>query len=274
MTAADRAQLLERALEAFGQAEFDQARTLLERLLSADPGNAQAWGYLGLCHLETGRAQQGLEALERATEVDPSNADYFYWLGNAAGTLGQLDRALACYQRALEIDPRHTKAGEFLVRTRDLLESRAHYRTALRLLQEKQPPEGYLTLALRELLHSIGLFADSPARGELGYCAREILRVAKDVALMLPPGEGLEEWADHHRQGNMALRLMNPKQALAAYEHALGYKDDDPYAWHGLALAHALSADLEAAARAWLHALHFDPEFEFTTLARIQRHSQ
>lgn len=274
MSGTESADLLARALEAFGQTEFDQARALLERLLSAEPENAQAWGYLGLCHLETGRPQLGLEALERATDADPKNADYFYWLGNAAGTMGQLDRALDCYQRALALDPQHVKANEFGVRTRGLLESREHYRTALQLLRDKRPPERYLTLALRELLHSLGLFPNSPARAELGYCAREILRAAREVALMLPPGEGLEEWAEHHQKGLMALRLTNPPQALAAYEHALGYKDDDPYAWHGLALAHALQGDLEAAARAWLRALHLDPEFDFVTLARIQRHSQ
>lgn len=274
MSAADSEQLMAHALEAFGQAEFDEARALLERLLSSEPGNARAWGYLGLCHLESGRPQFGLQALERAVAVDPGNADYFYWLGNAAGTLGQLDRALACYQRALEIDPQHGKAGEFATRTRGLLESRDYYRTGLQLLKQKQPPGRYLTLALRELLHSLALFPHSPARNELPHCAREILRVANDLALTLPAGEGLEEWAVHHDQGNMGLRLLNPQQALAAYEHALGYKDDDPHAWHGLALAHALSGDTEAAARAWLRALDLDPEFDFTTLARIQRHRQ
>ncbi|MFQ5778292.1 MAG: tetratricopeptide repeat protein, partial [Terriglobia bacterium] len=161
MSATETEQLLAEALAAFGQAEFDRARLLLERLLSQDPDHARAWGYLGLCHLETGRHQFGLEALEKATGADPENPDYVYWLGNAAGSLGQLDRALTCYQRAVEIDPQHTKANEFLVRTRGLLESREHYRTALRLLKEKQPPDHYLTLAVRELLHSIGLFADS-----------------------------------------------------------------------------------------------------------------
>lgn len=274
MSSTESAGLLAQALEAFGRAEFDDARALLERLLSEEPGNAQAWGYLGLCHLETGRPQLGLEALQRATDADPNNADYLYWLGNAAGSLGELDRALDCYQRALALDPQHVKANEFAVRTRGLLESREHYRSALQLLRDKQPPDRYLTLALRELLHSIGLFADSPARAELGYCAREILRVAREVALALPPDEGLEEWAGHHEKGLMALRLTNPPQALAAYEHALGYKDDDPYAWHGLALAHALQGDLEAAAHAWQRAVQLDPEFDFTALARIQRHSQ
>lgn len=263
-----------RAREAFDQAEFDQARLLLERLLSADPGNARAWSYLGICHLETGRPELGLEALERATQADPTNPDYFYWLGNAAGTLGQLDHALACYERALEIDPQHLKAGEFRVRTQSLIQSRQHFRTGLHLLKDKQPPQLYLTLALRELLHSISLFPDSPARNELSYCARELLRVAKDVAIILPPNQGLEEWAEHHQQGNTGLRLLNPQQALAAYEHALGYKDDDPYAWHGLGLAHALGGDSEAAARAWLRVLALEPEFDFTTLARIQRHTQ
>jgi len=267
-------ELFQRALEVFHQGEFDQARQLLERLLSMQPDHARAWQTLGICHLETGRVQSGLEALERAVAAAPENADFHYWLGNAAGAAGQLDRAFACYQRALELDPQHVKANEFLVRTRSVLESRERYRAALELLRDRQPADRYLTLALRELLHSIALFPQSPARGELGYCAREILKAAKDVALMLPPDEGLEEWARHHEEGNAGLRFLNHQQALAAYEHALGYKDDDPYAWHGLALAQALAGDLESAARSWQRTLDFDPEFDFTALARIQRREQ
>lgn len=274
MSDADLDELLGRALEAFGQAEFDQARTLLERLLSARPDHARAWSTLGICHLETGRPQEGLEALERATQADPSCADYAYWLGNAAGSLGQLDRAYACYQKALGLDPGHAKAGEFLVRTRTLLDSREHYRTALRLLGDRQPPTNYLTLALRELLHSIALFPQSPARAELAHCAREILKLAKDVAVRLPPAEGMEEWAGHHEQGRAGLRFLNHQQALAAYEHALGYKPDDPYAWHGLALAQALAGEADNAARSWQRCLDLNPEFDLTALAHIQRRTQ
>ena len=267
-------ELLARALEAFHSAEFDQARQLLERLLSAEPGHARAWQTLGICHLETGRAPLGLEALERAVAAEPANPDHHYWLGNAAGALGQLDRAYACYQRALELDPGHVKAGELRVRTGNVLESREHYRAALALLRDKQPPQRYLTLALRELLHSVALFPQSPARSELVYCAREILKVARDVAVMRPPEEGLEEWARHHEEGATGLRFLSHQQALTAYEHALGYKDDDAYAWHGLALAQALAGDLDNAARSWQRALDLDPEFDFTALARVQRRSQ
>lgn len=267
-------ELFERALEAFHAAEFDQARQLLERLLSTAPGHARAWQTLGLCHLETGRAELGLEALERAVAADPDNPDSHYWLGNAAGALGQLDRAYACYERAVALDPGHAKASEFLIRTRSVLESREHYRRGLARLRDRQPPERYLSLALRELLQSAALFAQSPARAELAYCAREILKAARDVAVMLPREEGLEEWARHHEEGNAGLRFLNHQQALAAYEHALGYKDDDPYAWHGLALAQALAGDMDNAARSWQRVLNLDPEFDFTALARIQRRSQ
>ncbi len=147
-------------------------------------------------------------------------------------------------------------------------------RTGLELLRNRQPPGRYLTLGLRELLHSIALFPQSPARAELGHCAREILKVAKDVAVLLPAGEGLEQWARHHEQGNAGLRFSNSPQALAAYEQALGYKDDDPYAWHGLALAQALAGDAEHAARSWQRCLDLDPEFDFTVLARIQPRTQ
>lgn len=267
-------QLMAEALEAFHQAEFHRARLRFERLLSQTPDHALAWLYLGICHLEDGNPKPGQEAIERAVELDAQNADAHYWLGNACGTLGQLDRALSCYQHALELDPKHTKAGEFVERTRQLLKSREHYRTGLELLRNQTPPHLYLTLALRELLHSVALFPESPAAAELRFCAQEILRRSKEVAVMMPSDQGLEEWAQHHQEGLSGLRFLNPQQALAAYEHALGYRDDDAFAWHGLALAQALSGDVASAARSWLRVFQLDPEFDFSTLARIQRHPQ
>jgi tetratricopeptide (TPR) repeat protein len=141
-------------------------------------------------------------------------------------------------------------------------------------LRDKLPPDRYLTLGLRELLHSIGLFPDSPALAELRYCAQQILESNRQTALPPLSAEGWESWAEHHEQGYQGLKLMNYPQALAAYEHALGYRDDDPYAWHGLALAQAMGGDAAAAARAWLRCLDLDPEFDFTTLGRVQRHKQ
>lgn len=265
--------LFEDAVRAFGQADFETAAERLDALLEANPAHALAWAYRGLCRLETGRHREGLEALERAAELSPDNADVHYWLGNAAGALGQLDRAAACYQQALAIDPAHVKAGEFHVRMRSLLESREHYRTALGLFEARRSgraanPDLNLTLALRELLHSIALFEASPARNELAYCAREILKVARDVHLTLAERAQWGEWATHCEMGYQGLKFVNFDQAARAYEQALGLREE-PFICHGLALALAASGQPDPAAPLWLHVLQADPEFDFTTLTRV-----
>lgn len=274
MTKAEVQALFEQAVAAFGQADFAGAEERLRALLTAAPQHALAWAYLGLTQLETGRHRQGLEALERAAALAPDNADIHYWLGNAAGALGQLDRAAACYRRALEIDPGHVKAGEFDVRTRSLLESREHYRTALHLLEARKTgkassPDRNLTLALRELLHSLAIFPESPARDELAYCAREILHVARDVHLTVADLAQYGEWARECDTGYQGLKLMNFDQAARAYEEALGLRSDALFVLHGLALALACSGQPDAAARTWLHVLDHDPEFDFATLTRV-----
>lgn len=274
MNDAEQRGLFDAAVEAFGQADFEGAHDRLTELVTANPQHARGWAYLGLCRLETGRHREGLEALERAADIAPDDADIHYWLGNAAGALGQLDRALACYRRALEIDPQHVKAGEFHVRTRALLDSREHYRTALQLLEARRSGKAAssdrnLMLALRELLHSIAVFADSPARDELPYCAREILKVARDVHLTPTDRGEFGEWARHMEMGYQGLKFMNFDQAARAYEEAIGARSDDLYAFHGMALALAATGQVEPAVRAWLHILDLDPEFDFITLARV-----
>jgi tetratricopeptide (TPR) repeat protein len=274
MTEQEERALFDEALKGFGQADFEGADARLGELVAANPQHAEAWAYLGLCRLETGRHREGLEVLERAAELAPDNADIHYWLGNAAGALGQLDRAAACYRRALEIDPVHVKAGELEVRTRGLLDSREHYRTALHLLEARRAgtaavADRNLALALRELLHSVAIFADSPARDELPYCAREILKLAHDVHLTVTDPAAFGEWARHCEMGYQGLKLMNFIQAAQAYEQALGYRSQDLFVCHGLALALAASGQVEPAARLWLHVLELDPEFDFTSLTRV-----
>lgn len=159
-------------MQALAQADFPAAISLLEEVAAEDSDNADAWSQLGVCYLETQRPADAVEALSRAVQAAPADANKHYLLGNACGPVGQLDRAAACYRRALEIEPRHAKAEEFLMRAESLLESREHYRTGLNLLYSQNPSAQDLNRAIRELVESMAIFANSP-RATICWNARD-----------------------------------------------------------------------------------------------------
>ena len=186
---------LTRALEALGQADFPSAINLLEELVVEDADNANAWSQLGVCYLETQRASDAVEALSRAVQVAPADAQAQYLLGNACGSLGQLDRAAACYRRALELDPPHARAEEFLMKVESLIESREHYRTGLSLLYSQDPSPQDLNRCLRELVLSVAIFDNSPARDNLPDCARRLLGLQREWPLPREVTPELQPWA-------------------------------------------------------------------------------
>src|SRR5271157_3414799 len=186
---------LARALQALGQADFPAAIRLLEELVVEDSANADAWSQLGVCYLETQRPSDAMEALSRAVQAAPMDAQAHYLLGNACGSLGQLDRAAACYRRALELDPHHAKAEDFLIKVEALIESREHYRTGLSLLYSQNPSPEYLNRSLRELILSVAIFENSPARDNLQDCGRRLLALQQERPLPREITPELQPWA-------------------------------------------------------------------------------
>lgn len=57
---------------------------------------------------------RALGLLQKVVRAEPRNADAWNWMGFSHRSLRQFDQALAAYQKALEIDPRHLGAHEYL----------------------------------------------------------------------------------------------------------------------------------------------------------------
>src|SRR5262249_7556476 len=180
---------LAKGIEALELAEFEDAIVLFEQAVVADASDPNAWFYLGLCYLETGRADLAIEALSRAIAADPSYADAHYLLGTAHGAAGQIDLAAESYRRALAIQPDHPKADEFLIRTEALIASREHYRSALRLVYSPTSGRQEMNEGIRELLQSVAIFNASPAAGEFQRLAGQIME-ANEAAIASTGGEG------------------------------------------------------------------------------------
>ncbi len=260
-----------RALEALGQADFPEAINLLEGLVVEDAANARAWSRLGVCYLETQRPTEAVEALSRAVQVAPEDPESHYLLGNASGSLGQLDRAAACYRRALDLDPRHAKAEEFLMKVESLIESRDHYRTGLGLLYSKNPSPEDLTRSLRELVLSVAIFENSPARDNLPEATRRLRDLQRETPLAMEVTPELQPWMAACERGFQCIQFKNWLGAQAAYQEALTYRVGDAFVHLALGFCFMELGEIDNAVRALLRAMELDPHCDFTHLARVQR---
>lgn len=264
----DNAIQLDEARQAIARADFPEAIRVLSELVVGDSDNADAWRELGLCFLETRQPSLAIEALTRAVKIAPTNPDAHLLLGHAYGSSGQLEPAAACYRRALEADPAHAKAEEFLIRTESLLESREHYRNALKWLYSPENSAADLNRAIRDLVQSIALFDGSPARDNLLECARKLLELKTDIEL--PPSGG-SPWIRACERGRHCIEFKNWIGAREAFEEALALRAQDAFIHHALGFCFVELGETEDAVRAWLRVIELDPEYDFTSFGRPAR---
>jgi len=262
---------LARALEALNRADFPAAIEMLGEVVVEDSENAQAWRHLGVCYLEIAKPDLAIEALTRALRFDPGDPTAHYLLGNAYGTRGDLERAAACYRRALEVEPSHVRAEEFLIRTEALLESREHYRAALRLLYSFEPSDQDLNRALRELVQSLAIWEGSPARDNLLECARRVFALKKEWEIPAEIPTELRNWAAACERGFQCVEFKNWPGVRAAYQEALRYRVQDAFVHHALGFSFAELGELDDAVRAWLRTLELNPEYDFTLFGRLKK---
>jgi len=83
---------------------------------------------LGVKAVQAGDYQRALGSLQRVVQADPRNADAWNYIGFSQRNLQHFDESLAAYQKALAIDPDHRGANEYLgelyLKTGDLEKAR------------------------------------------------------------------------------------------------------------------------------------------------------
>jgi tetratricopeptide (TPR) repeat protein len=84
---------------------YDEAISLLERALEADPDELAIHNLLGFCLYKLGRHAEAVEVFRRAVEIDPSSAIDWANLGSNLRDLGRSEEAIEAYRRALSLDP-------------------------------------------------------------------------------------------------------------------------------------------------------------------------
>ena len=82
----------------------------LEKEVSANPGNQNAWGELGNLYFDSGNHQGAIRSYLEYLKLDPDNPDVLTDLGVMYRRNGQPQEALASFEKAAAADPRHEQS--------------------------------------------------------------------------------------------------------------------------------------------------------------------
>lgn len=99
-------QLLALAGEHEAAGRLDEAETLLDRILAANPGRPPALHLRGIVAFRKGRGDEAVEYVGRAIALMPDAALFHRNLCEMYRKLGRYDAALLAGKRAVELDPR------------------------------------------------------------------------------------------------------------------------------------------------------------------------
>lgn len=116
---------------------FRSERTVWEKAVAMDAGNARAWNNLGLALANAGQADQGEAKIKHALELNATYADAWYNLGTLQGRDGRLASAEESFRRALSLRPgsatAHCNLAVVLFRRGNKADAVRHYEEAIRL---------------------------------------------------------------------------------------------------------------------------------------------
>ncbi|HEY1720824.1 MAG TPA: tetratricopeptide repeat protein [Magnetospirillaceae bacterium] len=91
--------------------DVDGAVKLLERTVTEDPQNADAWETLANMHFKQHRFAEALDALCKCVAIDPARAEVHMRIHTMAQIVGQRDLALEHQRKALEVTRLFTERG-------------------------------------------------------------------------------------------------------------------------------------------------------------------
>ncbi len=118
--ATDPVELSFQADEAFSNQQFGQAAELYERLLLADPGNADTYNNLGLTLHYLGRSSEALSVLNEGVTVDPGYQRIWLTLGFVNVQVGNLEQARSALSTAIQMGA-DTEVGQSAAHMLDAL---------------------------------------------------------------------------------------------------------------------------------------------------------
>ena len=216
------AQSSNRAVTAFEQHDFAEARPIFEAMVATNSANFDAKVYLGRIALEEGRLDDGVQLLEQASSGWGTNASAFLWLGRAYGLqaratgaptgAGPARRAKAAFEKAISLDPDLIDGREGLVK---------FYREAPRIIGGGRKP----ALAEVEQIKKRDLYSGLLIHGDILMDARKYSEARRvyEQALEKKP-EHVDAW---YRLGILFIETKEFQKAFEAFDKILSMKADE-----------------------------------------------
>jgi len=100
--------------------QFAEAQAILEKVVAAEPANAEAYFHLGRTQIARGDHEHAVASFETATNLEPANSEYFRLLGDAYGITAQkaglfakfgwAKKCKAAYEKSVELDRQNVDA--------------------------------------------------------------------------------------------------------------------------------------------------------------------
>ena len=212
---------LAQALALLKSARVEEAQDHLTRLTVAQPGNAEAFGWLAVAHARAHHSDPAQRAIQRAIELNPANAGFYMTAANIQQDRGNLDAAAGLLQQATRINPAfaeaHNNLGIVLSDLRRLDEAQQAFAEAIRL--KPQYARAYANLAAVQM--------------RLLQFQEALISAQRAVALQPDYAHA------HHLAGSAYSLLGHPKEAEPALKTALRLKPD--FAESSLLLARILN---------------------------------
>ncbi len=127
---------------AYDRKEYASAVNFAEKAISADPGRAEPWVYLGLAQQATNQSSAARSAFEKALELDTSRAEIYLNYGSVLFELKDYGEAVQAFERALTLDPNFTLAQDNLNQARVRLARAAQEQALLAEKVKNRQPLG------------------------------------------------------------------------------------------------------------------------------------
>ena len=199
---------LSQALVLLQSGKLDDALHRLDHLTTAQPANADAFGWLAIAHARAGHSEPAQRAVQRAIEINPANASFYLTAANIQQDLGNLAAALRLLQQAVQINPAFAEA---------------HNNMGI-----IQSDLGQIDAAVRAFVEAIRL-KPKYARAYANLAAAQLRMLQFEEALISAQraAQLQPDYAHaHHLVGNAYSLLGNPAAAERALTAALKLKPD------------------------------------------------
>jgi len=170
-------QAIEMGIQSQQAGNLPQAESIYNKVLAADPNNADAYRLLGVLSHEKGDHALAIPLIQKATKIKPNVAESYCSLADAQRALGYTDEAIDNYRKALSLKPNFPQAlnnlGNCLRNQSNVSEAIFYHKKAL-ALDEKSAQYHYdLGISLREGNHETKAVS----------CFRKALEIKSDYTM-------------------------------------------------------------------------------------------